>query len=142
MASTTIGLENPPAFLFSMDTPILCRRENSRRCVRLDRIPEGSEHDRFAALYYVLFSFMIANTAHEFGHAYAADLLGDDRPVPRAGYHLIRLIIWTRSEPVLIFVSAFSGGLFGWGRPVIRSIQQHFRNPRLRYSGICGRARL
>lgn len=77
----------------------------------------------------VLFSFLIANTLHEFGHAYAADRLGDPTPRSQERISLNPLDHLDLIGTIVIVVSAFTGGLFGWGKPV-QVNANNFKNPR------------
>ncbi len=84
-------------------------------------------------LFYI--ALLIAVTMHEFGHAYAADKLGD--PLPRLeGRVTLNPIahmdfLGTFLLPVIMIALSFSGGgliLFGWGKPVRVSLP----NPKTR----------
>ena len=84
-------------------------------------------------LFYI--ALLIAVTMHEFGHAYAADKLGD--PLPRLeGRVTLNPIahmdfLGTFLLPVIMIALSFSGGgliLFGWGKPVEISLS----NPKTR----------
>jgi Zn-dependent protease len=82
----------------------------------------------------IIFTFVIAITLHEFGHAYVADLFGDDGP-RRAGRISLNPI--DHLDPVgtiVLVISSFSGSMFGWGKPVMVDVTR-FKNPR--FADIC-----
>ena len=82
----------------------------------------------------IIFILLVASIAiHEWGHAFVADLLGDDTPRadgrvtldPRAHWDLIGTVLIP-----LINIFVFGGGFafMGWGRPV-RTNPSNFKRP-------------
>jgi Zn-dependent protease len=78
----------------------------------------------------VLFSFVIAITLHEFGHAFVADLLGDDTPRSQGRISLNPIDHLDPIGTLVIVISAFTGALFGWGKPVMVN-RNNFKHPRI-----------
>ncbi|MDR3710084.1 MAG: site-2 protease family protein [Capsulimonadaceae bacterium] len=77
----------------------------------------------------VLFSFAIANTLHEFGHALAATALGDDTPRSQGRLTLNPIDHLDPMGTVFLVINALMGGLFGWGKPVAINPAK-FKDPR------------
>lgn len=76
----------------------------------------------------VLFSFVIAITLHEFGHAAAAVACGDDTPRDRGRLTLNPIDHLDPLGTVILVISAATGMLFGWGKPVMVN-PANFRRP-------------
>src|ERR1700722_7869126 len=66
-----------------------------------------------------LFAFIIAVTVHEFGHAIAADRLGDDTPRQQERISLNPIDHLDLAGTIVFVISALFGTPFGWGKPVM-----------------------
>jgi Zn-dependent protease len=81
----------------------------------------------------IIFILLVASIAiHEWGHAMAADLLGDDTPRAEGRLTLNPLAHWDLIGTILIpliNIFVFGGGFafMGWGKPV-RTNSSNFRN--------------
>ncbi|MDQ2731510.1 MAG: site-2 protease family protein [Armatimonadota bacterium] len=69
---------------------------------------------------------------HEFGHALAADLCGDDVPALQGRVTMEPWAHWDPIGTLLIAVGIFGNGIapIGWGKPV-QTDPSHYRNGRL-----------
>ncbi len=72
---------------------------------------------------------VICITIHEFAHAYAADLAGDNTPRSQGRISLNPLDHLDPLGTIMMVVSSLSGFGIGWGRPVQVNILK-FRRPR------------
>jgi len=72
---------------------------------------------------------IISVTLHEFGHAFAADRLGDDTP---RGQGRLSILPPDHLDPlgtIMMAISSWLGFGIGWGKPVMTN-PSNFRNPR------------
>jgi Zn-dependent protease len=77
-----------------------------------------------------LLAFVVAITIHEFGHAIAADLLGDDTPRRQGRVTINPLDHLDPVGTIVLIVGFFMHFGFGWGRPVQIDVKR-FKNPRM-----------
>jgi Zn-dependent protease len=68
---------------------------------------------------FILISFVISITIHEFAHAYTATILGDDTPRAQGRVTLNPLAHLDPIGSLLLVFVALSGFGLGWGKPVI-----------------------
>ena len=76
-----------------------------------------------------IFVFVLGVTLHEFGHAFAADRLGDDTPRRQGRVELNPLDHLDPIGTIVFVASALFGNPFGWGKPV-RVQPGNFKHPR------------
>jgi len=68
---------------------------------------------------FILISFVISITIHEFAHAYTATILGDDTPRAQGRVTLNPLAHLDPIGSLLLIFVALSGFGLGWGKPVV-----------------------
>ncbi len=66
-----------------------------------------------------ILGFIIGVTFHEFGHAFAADRLGDDTPRSQGRVELNPIDHLDPLGSIVFLLSALFGTPFGWGKPVM-----------------------